>query len=106
LNSAAFAGVLDVSNALVLVALVAAVMVWDAGEFGVTLGQEIGRRANTRRGELVHATGTLAVGGFGAGIALFISGQSIGAVDAGTGLVALGLVTVLGGLLLLVVALR
>lgn len=105
-NAAAFAGVLDVSNALVLAALVGAVLVWDAGEFGVTLGQEIGRRANTRRAELVHATGTLAVGGFGAGVALLIGGRSFGALEAGTGPVALGLVAVLGGLLLLVVALR
>jgi hypothetical protein len=105
-NTAAFAGVLDVSNALVLGALVGAVLVWDAGEFGVTLGEEIGRRANTRRAELVHATGTLAVGGVGAGVALLIGGQSVGAVDAGTGPVALGLVAVLGGLLLLVIALR
>ncbi|MCU4800568.1 hypothetical protein OB920_09315 [Halobacteria archaeon HArc-gm2] len=103
-NTAAFAGVLDVSNVLVLGALVGAVLVWDAGEFGVTLGQEVGRLANTRRAELVHATGTLAVGGVGAGVALLIGG--VGAVDASTGPVALGLVAVLGGLLLLVVALR
>jgi len=72
----------------------------------VTLGEEIGRRANTRRAELVHATRTLAVGGVGAGVALLIGGQSVGAVDAGTSPVALGLVAVLGGLLLLVIALR
>lgn len=105
-NTAAFAGVLDVSNTLVLAALVAAVLVWDAGEFGVTLGEEIGRRASTRRAELVHATGTLAVGGFGAGIALLIGGRSVSAVDAGIGPVALGLVAVMAGLMLLVVALR
>ncbi len=105
-STAAFAGVLDVSNALVLGGLVAAVLVWDAGEFGVTLGEEIGRRADTRRAELVHTTGTLAVGGFGAGVAVLVADASFDVGAAGTGPVALGLVAVLGGLILLVLALR
>lgn len=105
-NAAAFAGVLDVSNAVVLGALVAALLVWDAGEFGVTLGQEVGRRARTRRAELVHSTGTLAVGGVGVGVALLITERSVTDIGLGTGPVALGLLVVLGGLLLLVVALR
>ena len=44
---------------------IAAVLVWDVGEFGTTLGHEIGGGSGARRTELVHATGMLAVGGVG-----------------------------------------
>lgn len=105
-TAAAFAGVLAVSNALVLGALVAALFVWDAGEFGVALGEEIGSHAGTRRAELVHATGSLAVGGVGAGAALLLDDLAAGAATVETGAVALGLFAVVGGLLALVLALR
>lgn len=38
-------------------------LVWDLGEFAATLGREVGRGGDTRRGELVHAVGALAVAG-------------------------------------------
>ncbi|WP_192498508.1 DUF7519 family protein [Halorussus halophilus] len=58
----AFAGTLRIPLAVFLVGLLASLFVWDAGEFGVTLGKEIGRRADTRQVELLHAGGVLSVG--------------------------------------------
>jgi hypothetical protein len=105
-QTAAFAGVVGVSLPVLFGSLIAAVLVWDVGEFGTTLGQEVGRYAETRRAELVHASGTLAVGGVGAGVALTIREGSVGAITAADGTVVVGLVAVLAGLLALVVALR
>ncbi|WP_226013224.1 DUF7519 family protein [Halomicrobium salinisoli] len=104
--AAAFAGVLSVDPLVVLGALVAAVVVWDVGEFGATLGAEVGRHADTRRTELVHAGGTLAVGGAGAGVALLLADAGVDAAAVSGGTVALGLLVGLAGLLSLVVALR
>ncbi|WP_225335567.1 DUF7519 family protein [Halomicrobium urmianum] len=104
--AAAFAGVLAVDPAVVLGALVAAVLVWDVGEFGATLGEEVGRHADTRRTELVHAGGTLAVGGVGAGVALLLADVGGDAVAVSGGTVALGLLAVLIGFVSLVVALQ
>jgi len=105
-QTAAFAGVVGVSVPVLFGSLIAAVLVWDVGEFGTTLGEEVGRRAQTRRTELVHATGTLAVGGIGAAIALAVSRYSVGAITISGGTVVAGLVAVLAGLLALLVALR
>ncbi|PSP93852.1 hypothetical protein BRC91_07940 [Halobacteriales archaeon QS_4_62_28] len=105
-QTAAFAGVVGVSLPVLFGSLIAAVLVWDAGEFGTTLGQEVGRDAATRRAELVHASGSLAVGGVGAGAALAITDGSVGLITVADGTVVVGLVVVLAGLLALVVALR
>ncbi|ERH11510.1 MAG: hypothetical protein J07HB67_00517, partial [halophilic archaeon J07HB67] len=45
-----------------LATLVAAVVVWDLGRYGVDLGGEVGRRGESRRATLVHFAGTLLVG--------------------------------------------
>lgn len=105
-QTAAFAGVVGVSTTVLFGSLVAAVLVWDVGEFGTTLGEEIGHAAETRRTELVHATGTLAIGGVGATAALFVSDYSAGAITVADGTVVVGLVAVVAGLLALLVALR
>ena len=47
--AAAFAGTVSAPTWLVFGSLVAALVVWDAGEFATTLGSEVGRRAPTRR---------------------------------------------------------
>lgn len=43
----------------------AALVAWDLGETAVDLGSHLGTRAATRRAEVVHATGSLAVGAVG-----------------------------------------
>jgi hypothetical protein len=49
--------------ALVTLAGVAAALVaWDLGETGVDVGSHLGTAADTRRAEIVHATGSVAVG--------------------------------------------
>lgn len=105
-QTAAFSGVVGVPTAVLFGSLVAAVLVWDVGEFGTTLGEEIGRAAETRRTELVHATGTLAVGGVGATAAVAVSNYATGAITVADGTVVAGLVVGVAGLLALLVALR
>lgn len=48
--------------ALSVLAAVVALVVWDAGEFATGLREELGTDAHTKRGELVHVGGSLAVG--------------------------------------------
>ena len=55
------------------VALVAAVLAWDAAHRGLTLGAHLTTRAATARIEGIHALGTLAVGFAGFGIAYALS---------------------------------
>lgn len=43
--------------------IVAAMVIWDVGEFGLGLSEELGRDAPTRHGELVHGAGSVVVGG-------------------------------------------
>lgn len=101
-----FAGTLETPALLVFGGLVVSLLVWDAGEYGTTLGEEVGRRARTRSGELVHAGGTVAAGVVGVGAALavraILSGQDISPSPAAVA----GLVTALAGAVLLVAALR
>lgn len=55
---AAIAAAIGGASPLVVVGGVAAcLLVWDLGEFGATLGTEMGRLGKTRRGELVHVAG-------------------------------------------------
>lgn len=79
--AAAFAGTLNVSAWPVLVGLAAALVAWDAGEFATTLGEEVGRRAETHRVELLHALGSLSVAAVGAVVAAGL----MGVVSTGTG---------------------
>lgn len=101
----AFAGVVVAGTAgagpeALLVGTAAAVLSWDIGEHAVNVGEQLGRAADTRRGELVHAASstTVAVGGIGIGYGMFL-------VAAG-GQPVTALVLLLGAALLLAAALR
>ncbi|QLD86345.1 hypothetical protein HWV23_11625 [Natronomonas halophila] len=62
--AAAVAAAVDGLHPVAVFATVAvSLLVWDLGEFAATLGREVGRGGDTRRGELVHAVGALAVAG-------------------------------------------
>ncbi|WP_132059994.1 DUF7519 family protein [Halorussus amylolyticus] len=105
--AAGFAGTLDTPLWVVLVGAALALAVWDAGEFATTLGAEVGRRAETRRVELLHAVGTVSVGGLAVAAAVGLagavpSGPEVGALDA-AGVALLGAV---GAVVALVMALR
>jgi hypothetical protein len=84
---------------LLLVATAAAVVAWDVAEFGIGLGETVGRGADTRRAELVHAgaSGALALVGAGSGLAVYRL------ADGGPALVPIAL---LCGAVMLVLALR
>lgn len=51
-----------------LVGTVGAVVAWDVGDNAIGLGRQLGRAADTRNAELVHAAASLAVGGATAGV--------------------------------------
>jgi len=101
-----FAGTLETPVPLVFGGLVVSLLVWDAGEYSTTLGEEVGRQARTRSGELVHVGGTVAVGVVGVVAALavqtLLAGQPVDPSSAATA----GLVAALAGAVLLVAALR
>lgn len=79
------AGAFGVPPTASLFALAGTVLAWDIGQHGIGVGQQLGRAADTRRLELVHAgTSTLVVAGTaGIGYLVFtvgVSGQSRGAL--------------------------
>lgn len=45
-----------------------ALLAWDAGRYGITIGEQLGRAADTRRIELAHSAFAAAVGAAGAGL--------------------------------------
>ncbi|WP_435178241.1 DUF7519 family protein [Halorussus sp. AFM4] len=105
--AAAFAGTLATPLWVVLGGLVAALVAWDAGEFAATLGSEVGRRAPTRRVELLHALTALSVGV----VAALAAGALARVVPAGPssgglGDVSVALFAAVAGAVLLVMALR
>ena len=95
-----------------LAGLVVALVVWDAGEFAATLGSEVGRRAPTRRVELLHGLGALSVGALGAiaagGLTRVVpTGANAGGVSGGElGSLSVALFGAVAGVMLLVMALR
>jgi hypothetical protein len=101
-----FAGTLETPALLVFGGLVVSLLVWDAGEYGTTLGEEVGRRAHSRSGELVHAGGTVAVGVVGVGAALVLRAALAGQAVDPSPVAVVGLVAALAGAVLLVAALR
>lgn len=63
-------GILGAATPLMLlVSLVGLMVAWDVGQHAVTIGEQVGRTAPTRRGELIHAAGTSVVGILAAGFA-------------------------------------
>lgn len=63
------AGVGGGSPAGLLFGTLAALLAWDLGENAITTGEQLGRAADTRRAELVHAAASLSVGAVGSGVA-------------------------------------
>ena len=102
----AFAGTLDAPLAVVLGGLVGSLVVWDAGEFGVTLGSEIGRRAPSRRVELLHVVGAVAVGALGSLAVVGFLRVAPSSVGGATTELSVALVGAVGAVVLLVTALR
>jgi hypothetical protein len=51
-----------------VVGTLGALLAWDYGENAITLGEQLGREADTRRAELVHAAAALGVGAVGSGV--------------------------------------
>ena len=88
------------SEIQLLLAGVATVLAWDLGEQAVSLGGQVGRRARTRRAELVHAGGTLV-----AGVAIVVVALVVAALDV-QGLSLTGFAALLVAGFALVVAIR
>lgn len=105
LTAAGFGAVLGVGLPVTLSAVVASLLVWDAGEFGVTLGNELGSRTSAIRTELAHGGGTVLVGvaaiGLGIGVDIVASDVEVGSTVATTALLG-----AIAGALLLVIASR
>lgn len=54
---------------LFLVSVTATIVAWDVGQHAITIGEQFGRQAPTRRGELVHAGSSVIVGILGSTLA-------------------------------------
>jgi len=63
-----YAGLAGMPAAVLLVGVGATVLAWDLGGFAIDLGAQLGREANTRRVEAVHATASAAVAAAAAGV--------------------------------------
>lgn len=79
------AGVGGAPPEALLVGTAAAVLAWDLGEQAVNVGEQLGRTASTRTGELVHAANStlVAVAGVAVGYGLFLvaaGGQPVSAL--------------------------
>jgi len=103
--ASAFAAAVGGSTPIVVSGLVGAFLVWDAGAFGTTLAREVGRDAATRRTELIHDAGTLAVGSVGAGVAVALYELGTGSVSLTAGPALAGLAACLLAVLAFVAAL-
>jgi hypothetical protein len=77
-----------------------ALLAWDAAQYGITMGEQLGRDAATARSELVHAAVSATVGTVGAAVATGTY-LLVDAADSGLALVAL-----LAGAVLLVSVMR
>lgn len=74
--AALFAGVQGAPVLPVLGSVVLAVIAWDVGGYAITIGDQLGREADTHRVEAVHAAATAGVGGLAAtaGYAIYLVG--------------------------------
>ncbi|MFB6222286.1 MAG: hypothetical protein ABEH86_01265 [Haloarcula sp.] len=105
-GASAFAATLTAPTWLVLAGLVGAVVVWDAGSFGTTIGREVGTAVATRRTVLVHTGGTVAVGSVSAVATLGLAGVARGSITVSPPAAVAGLVVCLVAVLALVAAIR
>jgi hypothetical protein len=62
------AGAEGAGPAALLVGTLGAVLAWDVGEHGIGVGEQLGREADTTRGELAHAALSVTVGAVAAAI--------------------------------------
>lgn len=94
----------DVAPFVTFLCVGAALLVWDLGENAVSLGRQLGVDAETRRGEVVHATGSLLAVGVGVVVAV-VAMYGLGPLSVPSGGRALlALVLALGALLAFVAA--
>jgi hypothetical protein len=56
------AGVQDAPTVVVLFSVTTSVLAWDVGQTAIDIGEQLGRESETRRLELLHLTGSTAVG--------------------------------------------
>lgn len=95
LGAVLYAGLEGAPAGALLVGVAACVFAWDAGGFAIDLGAQLGREADTRRVELLHALGSAAVAVATAG-----TGYAVYLVAAGGQPVAALLLLLLAGVLL------
>jgi hypothetical protein len=86
---AVVAGVRGAPAVPVLVAVTASVVAWDAGGTAMDVGRQLGRAADTRRLEAVHAGASLAVGAVTAGVGYAVFRTATGGQPAAALLFAL-----------------
>lgn len=91
--------VLDAGGLSLLAATALAVIAWDASEQAINLGEQVGRRGETRVVGLVHVGASALVGAVAVLLAVVIQAVNV------TGVPLLGLVLLLGAAIILVVAL-
>lgn len=85
LGGVLYAGVNGAPPLPLVLGVAATVLAWDLGGFSIDLGEQLGREADTRRLEAVHAGGSVAVAAVTAGLgygvyATATGGQPVGAV--------------------------
>jgi hypothetical protein len=102
--SAVAAGIAGIHPIVAVCGVAASLLAWDLGEFGATLGREVGRGAPSRRAELVHAVGGLALAALAAGAGVAVA-VVVGAIPA-SGATMLAAAGAAVGTALLVVASR
>ncbi|MFC7058173.1 DUF7519 family protein [Halovenus salina] len=100
------AGTVGASMPVVFGGVVCSLLVWDAGEFGATLGREVGTRASTRETEVFHTGAALGVGLCGAAAAWALSAQAETLFSVASATSAAALVALAVGLGSFVIALR
>lgn len=104
--ASALSVVAGTSATLVLAGLVGAIVVWDAGAFGKRLHSEVGPFPDTRRTELVHMGGTVAVGCVGAALTVGLTTVAVGSLPVVPDTATAAILVCMVALVALVVALR
>lgn len=89
------AGLIETSPVFPLVGTATTLVAWDVGEHAIGVGEQLGREADTRRQELVHAGLSVCVGALGLGLALAVTRLPVVRVSAPALFVGLGATLVL-----------
>lgn len=82
------AGVLGAPPEVLLLSTAALVIAWDVAENAIGLGEQLGRTADTRQAELVHAAGSAIVAAGGATFA-YVTFRAVGGTQPAAALVLL-----------------